>query len=129
LLRKKKDVVMVVDADRQEEMASSSKVSVSVDRQGNICGIHKYGTSSVLGGGYTTNCGNIKLDMLSKIQSIAASCCQSVFSTVLNRRNGASSSAGKQKNDATAGAAAAAALLWNAEDEYTNFFKSQFELQ
>jgi len=117
-LRKKNDCVMVVDADRQEEMASSSKVSVSIDRKGNICGIHKYGTSSVLGGYFAG--GNIKLDMLSKIQDIAATCSKTVFTVILNPSN---HKHGKGDD------AAVAALLLNGEDEYTNFFKSQFELQ
>lgn len=125
-LNKKNDCVMVVDADRQEEMASSSKVSVSVDQKGNICGIHKYGTSaassSVLGGGWYTS-GNIKMDMLSKIQNVAASCSQKVFSSIVLKKE-------KENDYANKDVAGTDVALWsNAEDEYTNFFKSQFELQ
>jgi RNase PH-related exoribonuclease len=125
-LNKKNDCVMVVDADRQEEMASCSKVSVSVDQKGNICGIHKYGTSSaasssVLGGGWYTS-GNIKMDMLSKIQNVAVSCSQTVFSSIVLKK--------KENDYANKDVAGTDVALWsNAEDEYTNFFKSQFELQ
>jgi exosome complex component RRP42 len=110
-LRKKNECMMIVDADRQEEMSSSSKVSMSLDREGNVCGIHKYGTSSVLG--YSS--GNIKLDMLPKIQNFAISCSKNAFSLLMKQR---------EKNNSGMDA-----YSLNAEEEYSNFFKSQFELQ
>ena len=108
-VKKKNESVMIVDGCRQEEMCASTKISISVDGKGNMCGIHKYGSSSVLG----NSLGNIKFDMLPKIQNVALSCAQSVFAMLK-----------KSHDDNGAGKG-----LGNAEDVYSNFFRGQFELQ
>jgi exosome complex RNA-binding protein Rrp42 (RNase PH superfamily) len=108
-VKKKNESVMIIDACRQEERCASTKISISVDGKGNVCGVHKYGSSSVLG----NSLGNIKFEMLPQIQNVAISCSQSVFAMLK-----------KSHDDNGAGKG-----LGNAEDVYSNFFRSQFELQ
>jgi len=108
-VKKKNDSVMIFDACRQEELCASTKISMSIDGKGNICGIHKYGSSSVLG----NSLGNIKFDMLPQIQNVALSCAENLY--VMMKHN-------QQENGTGKG-------LGNSEDAYANFFKGQFELQ
>ena len=107
-VKKKHNNVMIVDACRLEESCASTKVSISIDGSGNICGVHKFGTSSVLG----NSSGNIKFDQLPKIQNVALSCSRTTFAMLQKSRedgvNGTSTSSG---------------------NIYDNFFRGQFELQ
>ena len=79
------DFVMVVDTTKQEEACASTKVSVSVDPHGNICGIHKYGNSSVLlgNGGVNGSKGTISFAAISQIQKTAISVSKSVFTLLM----------------------------------------------
>ena len=108
-VKKKNDSVMIFDACRQEELCASTKISMSVDGKGNICGIHKYGSSSVLG----KSLGNIKFEMLPQIQNVALSCAQSMYGMMKDNQ---------EVNGTGKG-------LGNSEDAYANFFRGQFELQ
>lgn len=105
---KKNESVMVVDCNRQEEACSTSRISFSIDRKGNISGIHKYGSSSVL----TNASSNIKFDMLVQIQNAALSCSRDLFQLLQKCQE-------KAANDSAN----------TSEDAYANFFKGQFELQ
>ena len=105
---KKNESVMVVDCNRQEEACSTSRISFSIDRKGNISGIHKYGSSSVL----TNASSNIKFDMLVQIQNVALSCSRDLFQLLQKCQE-------KAANDSAN----------TSEDAYANFFKGQFELQ
>lgn len=73
--------VMVVDATRQEEACASTKVSVSVDAKGNICGVHKYGNSSVVlnSCGEDSALGTVPFSTLSQVQDTAIAVSKSVF--------------------------------------------------
>ena len=108
-VKKKHESVMIVDASRQEEKCASTKVSMSVDGAGNICGVHKYGSSSVLG----SASGNIKFEMLPKIQDVAVACSKSAFAMLKSSH---------EDNGAGKG-------LGNDQDAYSNFFRGQYELQ
>ena len=136
-VKKKHDSVMIVDASRMEESCASTKVSMSVDASGNICGVHKYGSSSVLGNGSANgdrddgdsssslSSGNIKFDMLPKIQNMALSCSKLAFGILK------ASSCHEHNND-DGGAARTMngnAIFSSTEDVYDNFFRGQFELQ
>ena len=104
--------VLVVDATKQEESCASTKVSVSVDPRGNICGIHKYGNSSVLLSGGNANGdstgGTIPFDTLSKVQNSAILVSKSVFEMLKNDVFSSNKSGGGITN---------------------NFFRGHFELQ
>jgi len=71
-VKKRNDSIMIVDASRQEEACASTRVSVSVDPSGRICGVHKYGSSSSTasltgeGGG-----GTMPFGMLVKVGNVA----------------------------------------------------------
>jgi len=71
-VKKRTDSIMIVDASRQEEACASTKVSVSVDPSGRICGVHKYGSSSstaaLTGGG---GGGTMPFELLTKVGNIA----------------------------------------------------------
>ncbi len=108
-VKKKHQNVMIVDASKLEESCASTKVSISIDGIGNVCGVHKYGTSSVLGN-YS---GNIKYDMLPKIQSVALSSSQSVFAMLKRSQENGSNST----------------VTMNPESMYDNFFRAPFEVQ
>lgn len=75
------DCVLVVDANKQEELCATTKVSISVDPKGNTCGIHKYGNSSVLlsNGCEDSVVGTIPFNTLSQVQNAAISASKSVF--------------------------------------------------
>lgn len=77
--------VMVVDATRQEEACASTKVSVSIDPKGNICGVHKYGNSSVLlnSGGEDSAVGTVPFSTLSQVQNTAIGVSKSVFDLLM----------------------------------------------
>jgi exosome complex RNA-binding protein Rrp42 (RNase PH superfamily) len=109
-VKKKHQNVMIVDAFRLEESCASTKVSISIDGAGNICGVHKYGSSSVLG----NSSGNLKFDMLPKIQSVALSCSQSAFAMLKKSHEDSGTSTRTNANT---------------ESVYDNFFRGQFELQ
>jgi exosome complex RNA-binding protein Rrp42 (RNase PH superfamily) len=116
------DSVMVVDATRQEEACASTKVSISVDPKGNICGVHKYGSSSILlhngsgnvsgNGNSTTAGGTIPLSTLSQVQNAAIAVSKSAFEML----RAESTSGGSMNCDTTLGT-------------FNNFFRGHFELQ
>ncbi len=107
-VKKKHNSVMIVDACRLEESCASTKVSISIDGSGNICGVHKFGTSSVLG----NSSGNIKFDQLPKIQNVALSCSRNTFAMLKKSREDSVNSTST-----------------SSDNIYDNFFRGQFELQ
>merc|ERR1712043_98212 len=56
-IKKTGEFVMFVDARNEEEMCFPSKISISINRNGNICGVYTYGRSL----GQTVH-GNINLN-------------------------------------------------------------------
>ncbi len=113
-ITKQTDCVMVVDANRQEEACATTKVSVSVDPNGNICGVHKYGSSSiVLGEGGSNVGGTIPFHVLAQVQNTAVSVSKKIFA-LLNESNSQSQKLGNGD-----------AML----DNFSSFFRGHFELQ
>lgn len=69
--------VFIVDARSDEEICSSTRISVSVDPVGNICGIYKHGSAPALGneGNYS---GTLPVGRLLELTNLAASTSKSV---------------------------------------------------
>ena len=69
--------VFIVDARSDEEICSSTRISVSVDPAGNICGIYKHGSAPALGneGNYS---GTLPVGRLVELTNLAASTSKSV---------------------------------------------------
>lgn len=112
-ITKQGDCVMVVDANKQEEACATTKVSVSVDPLGNICGVHKYGSSSIVLGGDGNNCssvgGTIPFHVLAQVQNTAVSVSKNMFAMLMNHDKSGG-------GDVTL-------------DNFSNFFRGHFELQ
>lgn len=70
--------VFIVDAQSDEEFCSSTRISVSVDPAGNICGIYKHGSAPALGdeGNYS---GTLQVGRLMELTNLAASTSKAVF--------------------------------------------------
>ena len=64
--------VLIVDPVSDEEMCSTTRISVGVDPEGNICGVHKHGSAPVLGdeGNYA---GCLQLGSLLEVTDLAIS--------------------------------------------------------
>ena len=71
---------MVMDTTRLKEACASTKISISVDQHGKICGVHKYRSSLIVlgsqhgNGNYHSNeshGGTIPLKTLSQVQDVA----------------------------------------------------------
>ena len=105
--KKKQENVMIVDPSKQEEECASTKIIMSIDTLGNICGVQKYGSSSVLNANVS---GNIDFGMLSQIQAVAVSSSASAFAMIKKNHLDADTSAGKS-------------------NEYNIFFRGLYELQ
>uniref|UniRef100_A0A7S4WFS9 Ribosomal RNA-processing protein 42 n=1 Tax=Ditylum brightwellii TaxID=49249 RepID=A0A7S4WFS9_9STRA len=60
--------ILVIDTRSEEEACASSKVTVSVDPQGNVCGVHKHGGK-----------GTLTIGALGEITGIAVSCSKKVL--------------------------------------------------
>ena len=112
-ITKQGDCVMVVDANKQEEACATTKVSVSIDPLGNICGVHKYGSSSiVLGGDGNNSCsvgGTIPFHVLAQVQNTAVSVSKNMFVMLM-------------KDESFGGGDVTL-------DNFSNFFRGHFELQ
>lgn len=69
--------VFIVDAQSDEEFCSSTRISVSVDPVGNICGIYKHGSAPALGdeGNYS---GTLQVGRLLELTTLAASTSKAV---------------------------------------------------
>ena len=70
--------VFIVDAQSDEEFCSSTRISVSVDPAGNICGIYKHGSAPALGdeGNYS---GTLQVGRLMDLTNLAASTSKAVI--------------------------------------------------
>ena len=70
--------VFIVDAQSDEEFCSSTRISVSVDPSGSICGIYKHGSAPALGdeGNYS---GTLQAARLMDLTTLAASTSKAVF--------------------------------------------------
>lgn len=72
-VRKRGETVMFIDARNEEEMCFAPKISTSVDRNGNICGVHTYGSSlSQTIYGNINSCDTIPFETLKEITKIAS---------------------------------------------------------
>ena len=69
--------VFIVDAQSDEEFCSSTRISVSVDPVGNICGTYKHGSAPALGdeGNYS---GTLQVGRLLELTTLAASTSKAV---------------------------------------------------
>mmetsp|Transcript_1582 Transcript_1582/g.4601 ORF Transcript_1582/g.4601 Transcript_1582/m.4601 type:complete len:395 (-) Transcript_1582:1400-2584(-) len=69
--------VFIVDAQSDEAFCSSTRISVSVDPAGNICGIYKHGSAPALGdeGNYS---GTLQVGRLMELTNLAASTSKAV---------------------------------------------------
>mmetsp|Transcript_8595 Transcript_8595/g.10775 ORF Transcript_8595/g.10775 Transcript_8595/m.10775 type:complete len:232 (+) Transcript_8595:3-698(+) len=104
--------IMVVDTTRLEEACAATKVSVSVDPKGNICGVHKYGSSSILLSSTSDDScgGTIALSTLSQVQDAAVAVSKGVFEMM--------------KSDSVIRSAGGGTVC-----DFSNFFRGHFELQ
>ena len=82
--------VFIVDARSDEELCSATRISLSIDPDGNVCGIYKHGSAPSLGdeGNYS---GSLQVGQLTDVTSLAASTSKCVMD-MMNRGLGTKSS-------------------------------------
>jgi len=71
--------VFIVDAQSDEEFCSSTRISVSVDPSGNICGIYKHAGSAPALGDEGNYSGTLPVGQLMELTNLAASTSKAAF--------------------------------------------------
>ena len=119
---------MVMDTTRLKEACASTKISISVDQHGKICGVHKYRSSLIVlgsqhgNGNYHSNeshGGTIPLKTLSQVQDVAVQMSKGVFEMLW-----------KSESDGTSWSTSRDIVdEHGAEGILSHFFRGHFELQ